>query len=128
MAEPTTSLGTPLAAGFFGLSLASIFPGVDLAAVVGAFGGAFAFIIFAKDLKVLQRLGYLFVGWIGGYFGAVELLAQKWAQTSGFAAFIAGLICVVVCISVLEAIQTGRPPKWLLFILNRFFGKRDTQP
>lgn len=127
MADGMTSGGASLLVGGTGITLASFFPGVDLAAVIGAFGGAFCFILFAKDISAWQRAGYLMVGWIGGYFGAAELLSLAWTQTSGFSSFVAGLFCVVIGISVIEAVQTGRAPKWLQWVLNRFLGKRETE-
>ena len=70
MADGLTTAGASLAVGATGLTIASLFPGVDLSSVIGAFGGAFFFILFAKDISAWQRAGYLIVGWIGGYFGA----------------------------------------------------------
>lgn len=122
----TTATGS-LAVGGAGLSIAAMFPGIDLSAVIGAFGGAFFFILFAKDISAWQRAGYLIVGWIGVYFGAAELLSLAWTQTSGFSSFVAGLFCVVIGISIIEAVQTGKAPKWLQWVLNRFLGKRETE-
>lgn len=127
MADGLTTAATQLAVGGAGIGIASYFPGIDLSAVVGAFGGAFFFILFAKDINNLQRVGYLVVGWIGGYFGAAELLSLAWTRTSGFSSFIAGLVCIVVCISIIEAIQTGTWPAWLQSTIGRFFGKGKTE-
>lgn len=127
MADGLTSAGASLIVGGTGITLASYLPGIDLSAVIGAFGGAFFFILFAKDISSWQRAGYLIVGWIGGYFGAAELLSLAWTKTSGFSSFVAGLFCVVIGISIIEAFQTGKPPRWLLWIFNRFLGKRETE-
>lgn len=127
MADGLTTAGASLAVGVTGISIAALFPGVDLSSVIGAFGGAFFFILFAKDINAWQRAGYLIVGWIGGYFGAAELLSLAWTKTSGMSAFIAGLFCVVIGISVIEAFQTGKPPSWLQWVLNRVLGKRETE-
>lgn len=125
MAEALTTTGASAAIGVTGITLASFFPGLDLSSVVGAFGGAFFFILFAKDISAWQRMGYLVVGWIGGYFGAAELMSLAWTQTSGFSSFLAGLFCVAICISLIEAIQTGRAPRWLQFVLDRFTARRN---
>ena len=127
MTDGLTTAAGSLAVGGAGLSIAAMFPGVDLSAVIGSFGGAFFFILFAKDISAWQRAGYLIVGWIGGYFGAAELLSLAWTRTSGFSSFIAGLVCIVVCISVIEAIQTGTWPAWLQSLVGRFFGKGKTE-
>jgi hypothetical protein len=126
MADSLTVAGTQLAVGTAGVGLASMFP-VDLAAVIGAFGGAFFFILFAKDINNWQRAGYLIVGWIGGYFGSAELLSLAWTRTSGFSSFVAGLVCVVACISIIEAFQTGAWPVWLRAIRARFFGREKPE-
>lgn len=99
--------------GIAGVAVASCVPEIDLNAVVCAFAGALTFVLWAKELNVLQRLGYLLVGWIGGYYAAAEILAQAWTKTSGIAAFACGLVVVLVSISVLESFNTGKLPKWL---------------
>jgi hypothetical protein len=88
-------------------------PQVDLNAVIGSFVGAMVFILWAKELSVLQRVGYLIAGWIGGYYASAEVFAQAWTKTSGIVAFGCGLVAVVLSISVLEAFSTGKLPKWL---------------
>ena len=127
MADGLTTAGASLAVGATGLTIASLFPGVDLSSVIGAFGGAFFFILFAKDISAWQRAGYLVVGWIGGYFGAAELLSLAWTKTAGMSAFIAGLFCVVIGISIIEAFQTGKAPRWLQWVINLRTGKRGAE-
>jgi len=128
MADGLTTAAATLAIGGIGTaSIATMFPGVDLSAVIGAFGGAFFFILFAKDIAAWQRAGYLVVGWIGGYFGAAEMLSLAWTRTSGFSSFVAGLLCVVVGISVIEAFQTGKFPEWMSRFVGRIIGKGNTE-
>lgn len=119
----TTATGTLALGGVGTFSIATFFPGIDLSAVIGAFGGAFFFILFAKDINAWQRAGYLVVGWIGGYFSAAEILAQAWTKTSGLSSFFGGLVCVVVCISIIESIDTGKFPEWILAIFGKFLGR-----
>lgn len=127
MADAMTTAAAPVIVGGTGITIASMLPGVDLSSVVGAFGGAFFFILFAKDISAWQRIGYLIVGWVGGYFGAAELLSLAWTKTSGFSSFVAGLFCVATCISLIEAIETGTPPKWLQWIWSLRPGKREPE-
>lgn len=127
MADGLTTAGSLLVAGGTGITIASFFPGLDLAAVIGSFGGSFCFILFAKDITSWQRAGYLIVGWIGGYFGAAELLSLKWTNTSGFSSFISGLVCVVTCISVIESYQTKKLPWWAQALFGRIFGKKEAE-
>lgn len=116
--------------GLGGIALASCLPTIDLNAVVCAFGGALLFILWAKDINLWQRLGYLLVGWIGGYYGSAEILAQAWTKTSGIAAFACGLATVLVSISVLESFNTGKLPKWVTELpaaIGSLFPKRGGQ-
>lgn len=99
--------------GVAGVALASCMPQIDLNGVICSFVGALIFVLWAKELSVLQRIGYLLAGWVGGYYGAAEILAQAWTKTFGIAAFACGLVTVLVSISVLESFKTGTLPKWL---------------
>lgn len=99
--------------GFAGVAVASCLPQIDLNSVVCSFVGALIFVLWAKELSVLQRVGYLLAGWVGGYYAAAEVLAQAWTKTGGIAAFGCSLITVLVSISVLETFSTGKLPKWL---------------
>lgn len=99
--------------GFAGVAVASCLPQIDLNAVVCSFVGALIFVLWAKELSTIQRVGYLLAGWVGGYYAAAEVLAQAWTKTSGIAAFGCSLITVLVSISVLETFSTGKLPKWL---------------
>lgn len=129
MADALTTPAACMAVGASGLALASCLSTIDMPALVGAFGGSFVFILWARDLVIWKRLGYLLAGWIGGYYAVVELLSRKLILTSGLAGFVSGLLCVVIAVSVLEAIDTGEVPKWIKLIPRAWekFRKRDTQ-
>jgi hypothetical protein len=103
--------------------VATMVPGIDGDAVIGAFAGALFFIVFSRDISALGKIGYLFASWVFGYFVASELVARNWTNTSGLVAFIGGLFCVVVCVSLLEWVQGGKTPGWLKFISDRFGGR-----
>lgn len=105
--------------------LATLVPGIDGDAVVGAFAGAVFFIVFSRDITAWGKLGYLFASWVFGYFFAGELVARAWTSSSGLVAFLGGLFCVVVCVSLLEWVQGGKTPGWLRFIAERFGGGRN---
>lgn len=102
-----------------GVGLASLMPGVDGNAVVGAFAGALFFVVFAGDLRLRAAIGYLLASWVFGYFAAGEIVSRAWASTSGIAAFFAAMLCVVICTGLLEWLKGGKAPFWLRFILNR---------
>lgn len=115
--------GVVAAAGVVGIGGASLVPGVDLNAVVGAFAGAMFFVVYAKDLSHWARIGYFLVSWILGYYIAVEIVGREWAKSSGLIAGVGALFCVVVGISLLEWVQGGKTPGWLRFIADRFGGR-----
>ncbi|MDH0640631.1 phage holin family protein [Pseudomonas sp. GD03860] len=124
MAEPST--GALAVTGVLAsVGLGAVFPQLDLAALVGAFGGAFFYVVFAKDISTWRRVGYLLAGWIGGYFGSAELMGRAWTQTSGFSAFICGAFCVVLLSSTIEWVQTGQMPRWLQWFFRRFAGGKE---
>lgn len=121
MADPVTSATVPAAVGAGGIVLASLIPGVDVNAVIGGFAGALIFVVVSADLSVPQRIGYLIGSWIFGYVAATELASRQLVQYTGFAAFIGGLLCVGICIGLLDWMQTGKSPWW--FRLARRGGK-----
>lgn len=120
----TTAASATVAAT--GITIASFFPGLHLDTVVGSFGGALFFVLFAKNISLAQRMGYLVVGWIGGYLASSETAVLNWFSP-GLASFVGGVLCVTICISVLESLDTGKPPKWLMFVWNWFSGKRKPE-
>lgn len=122
MGEPSSStlVGTSLLAS---LGMGALFPDLDLAALVGAFGGAFFYVIFAKEMGFVRRAGYLFVGWIGGYLAAAEAIGQAWTRTTGLVALGCGAVCVVFLAGLVVWVETGTPPRFLRWVLSIRFGK-----
>ncbi|HBT58252.1 MAG TPA: hypothetical protein DEA92_14130, partial [Pseudomonas sp.] len=51
-------------------SAASLVPGIDLEALIGAFAGALFFMVMSKDLSWKARAGNFLLSWVGGYFFA----------------------------------------------------------
>lgn len=121
MAEPNT-LAVVAAATVTSLGLSAYFPGLDLSALVGSFGGSFLFVASSDNMPPLRRVCYLLAGWIGGYMATAELLALTWTKTSGFSSFICGVVCVALATGVLEWINTGSMPRWLAWAVRRFTG------
>lgn len=121
MAEP--SAGVLAATAVVGMTTASLIPGVDVNAVVGGFAGAMFFVVFARDLTPLSRLGYFIASWVAGYYVASEIIGREWAKTSGLVAFFGALFCVAVCISLLEWISGGKMPGWLQWFADRIGGR-----
>ncbi|WNF45829.1 putative holin [Pseudomonas sp. SG20056] len=116
MADATTALVA--AGGVVGVTTASLVPGVDANAVIGAFAGALFFIVWKADLSAWKRLGYFVASWILGYYFAAEVVGQSWAKTSGVVAFGGALFTVVVCVSLLEWVEGGKLPGWLGYVIG----------
>ncbi|MEO1830031.1 hypothetical protein CNQ84_00625 [Pseudomonas abyssi] len=116
------SSGSIAAAGLVGVSAASLVPGIDLEALIGAFAGALFFMVMSKDLSWRARAGNFLLSWVGGYFFAAESVAREWSTTSALPAMLGGLFIVAVCVSILEFVQTGKAPAWLSIIPG--FGKK----
>lgn len=105
--------------------LAMYLPGIDGNALLGGFGGAIFFVVFARDYNALTRLGYLLVSWVGGYYAGIEALGRGLTQTSGMAAFVAATLCVTGGIGMLEWMRGGELPNWMRGLLRRRGGKSD---
>lgn len=116
MAEPS-SIATAAGSSLLGITAASMIPGVDISAVIGACGGALFFVTWARDLSIWARLGYLVVSWIGGYFVATEMVGRGVTTFSGLPALIAAALIVTLLISVAEWVKGGQMPSWIRAVL-----------
>lgn len=121
MAEPTSS-GAVAAAGAVGLTATAIIPGVDVNAVIGGFAGALLFVLWAHDLTMARRLGYLLASWVGGYYAATEAVGRGATQFSGLPAMVTAALIVTILIGVLDWMIGGRAPAWLQIVLQRIVG------
>lgn len=112
MAEPST-VAVVAGTGIVGIGGAALLPGVDLNAVVGAFGGAVLFVLWAKSLPIMVRLLYLFPCWIAGYFAGGEAVGRGWTQYSGLPALVGAAALILIITSALEWMTTGQTPTWI---------------
>ena len=112
------SAGLVATTAVVGMTTASLIPGVDINAVIGAFAGALFFMVYDKALSVWARGGYFVASWIVGYYVSSEVIGQNLAKTPGLVAFFGALFTVVVCVSLLEWIQGGKMPGWLRYLVG----------
>lgn len=91
------SAGAPVAA-VGGLSLASIYAGLDPASVIAAFGGALLFSFMAKDTTPAARTFGLLGAWIFGYYAAQEIVKRKILgfDSPPLPAFVSAFFCVAL--------------------------------
>lgn len=76
--------------------LATLLPGIDGNALIGAFAGAALFVTSARELSLPYRLMYLLISLIMGYLATPELIAHTFIKEPAVAGFIGGLLCVTV--------------------------------
>ena len=122
MTEPTTASATLALAT--GVSLASLMPGVDGNALVGAFAGATLFVVSAKNLPMWQRMVYLAISMAMGYVSAGEIIRWFPIQSTGIAGFLVSAGTVTLgqaFIAVLDGVEL----KALLPSRYRRGGKTD---
>jgi hypothetical protein len=106
MTEPTSLTGTAMLAT--GVGLASLLPGIDGDALVGAFAGGTLFVVSAKNLPIWKRLVYLGISVVAGYYAAPDVLRWLPIQSAGVAAFAAAACAITVTLGLIERSRT--PP------------------
>ena len=103
MAEPSTTAATVVAATSIGL--ATLFPGVDGNALIGAFAGATLFVMSARELSLWVRGIYLIISLIMGYISAQELTLHLPIQETGVTGFIGGLLCITLTAPMVKRLE-----------------------
>lgn len=112
MAEPipsTVAIATSI-------GLASLFPGVDGNALIGAFAGAVLVVVSSKDLTLAKRLAYLVISLIVGYQGAQDIVNWTPIHSTGVAAFFGAAGAIVIALQLIERLKS--------FDLFSLFGKK----
>jgi len=102
MAEPsTTTLALSAAIG-----LASLAPGIDGNALMGAFTGAALVVVTSKDVTALKRIAYLLISLVMGYLAAPEIVNATPIKSTGVAAFFAAALVIAVTLQLIERVKT----------------------
>ena len=102
MAEPST---TTLAAAA-GIGFASLFPGIDGNALIGAFTGAALVVVTSKDLSIAKRFAYLVISLIVGYLAAPDVVSHTPITSTGVAAFFAAALAITVTLQLIERVKS----------------------
>ncbi len=100
MTEPTSTGG--LIALATSVGLASLLPGIDGDALIGAFAGATLFVVSAKDLPLWKRFVYLAISVVGGYLGGSEVMRKLALESSGLAAFLSAACVITITLALIE--------------------------
>lgn len=100
MTEPTsTGALTALATS---VGLASLVPGINGDALIGAVAGGTLFVVSANDLPVWKRLVYLAISVVAGYLGASEVTRLFNVGSSGLAAFFCAACVITLTLGLIE--------------------------
>jgi hypothetical protein len=102
MAEPSTTTLTAAA----GIGFASLFPGIDGNALIGAFTGAALVVVTSKDLSLATRFAYLLISLIVGYLAAPDVVSHTPITSTGVAAFFAAALAITVTLQLIERVKT----------------------
>lgn len=100
MTEPTSTGG--LIALATSVGLASLLPGINGDALIGAFAGGTLFVVSARDLPVWKRLIYLAISVVAGYLGASEVTRLFNVGSSGLAAFFCAACVITLTLGFIE--------------------------
>lgn len=119
MIEPVSNTGA--AVTFASLSLLTIFPGVDVPMVLGAFSGSVIFVISSKQFTNFEKIAVLVVSFIGGCLstelvtGIIKhfILRQAFEVSNGVGALFAGALIVKFLMWAIQT-DTGKLIKDLL--------------
>lgn len=103
MAEPST---TTTAIVSTGIGLASLAPGIDGNALIGAFAGAALLVVSSKDLSLGKRFAYLVISFIVGYLAAPEVVRLTMIRSTGVAGFFAAALAIAFTLQLLERINS----------------------
>ena len=113
MADPfsSSSMATGLALAC-GVSLASLLPGIDGNALIGAFAGAAVFVLHAPSLRLALRMSYFALSMVAGYLAAPELTQWLPLHERGISAFIASAAVITLTHKGLDALNKWDVVEW----------------
>lgn len=104
MTEPNLTTAAALSSV---IGVASVLPGVDGNALIGAFTGAALVVVSSRDMGLLKRTAYLLISLVMGYLAAPEIVQATPIRSSGVAAFFAAALVIVVTLQLIERIRSA---------------------
>lgn len=104
MAEPSTT--TAVAAAATGVTLAGMLPGIDGAALIGAFSGAALFVLSRKEGSIATRVIYGLISWVIGYLGAPDVVSLTPIRETAIAAFGLAAVIVTLALTAIDRIKS----------------------
>ncbi|MCF7694678.1 MULTISPECIES: putative holin [Mycetohabitans] len=104
MTEPNLTTAAVLS---IALGLASVMPGIDGNALIGAFTGAALVVVSSQDIGLLKRVAYLLISLVMGYLAAPEIVHATAIRSTGVAAFFAAALVIVITLQLIERIRSA---------------------
>lgn len=109
MAEPsTTALAASTATG---ITLVSLFAGVDGNALIGATAGASLFVLSAKDLGIITRFIYLLIALFMGYVGGQAVLGHIFGEPA-ISSFVFSACVIGLGLKLINSVDEIDINKW----------------
>lgn len=102
MAEPSTTTTAIVA----GIGFASLAPGIDGNALIGAFAGAALLVVSSKDLGLGKRFAYLVISLVVGYMAAPEVVRLTPIHSTGVAGFFGAALAITVTLQLLDRLKS----------------------
>jgi hypothetical protein len=103
MAEPSTTTTALVSAG---IGFASLAPGIDGNALIGAFAGAALLVVSSKDLTIGKRFAYLVISLVIGYMAAPEVVRLTPIRSTGVAGFFGAALAITITLQLLDRLKT----------------------
>jgi hypothetical protein len=104
MAEPSSTTLSIVSAG---VGVASLLPGIDGNALIGAFAGAALVVVTSKDLSIGKRFAYLLISLVAGYLAATDVVRVTPITSTGVAAFFGAALAIAVTLRLIERIKSS---------------------
>ena len=88
------------------IGLASLLPGIDGNALIGAFTGAALVVVTSTDLTIGKRFAYLVISLAAGYLAAAEVVRLTPLKSTAVGAFFAAALAITVTVQIIERIKS----------------------
>lgn len=92
---------------------------INVDALIGAFAGGIVFVLSSKNYSSIERLCYMMISIVLGYFGGHELVDRGWLSSHTLASFAISAFAVFVSLWVFGLFRDGHITD---FIIKRFGG------
>lgn len=92
------------------VGLSAFLPGVDVVLLFCACAGGLLYVVWAKEIKVWQRIVFVPLATILGYIAAHDAQSYIGVKSAYLAAFIVGAVGIALIVSVLDRISAGKLP------------------